>query len=145
MKTKGYNRDNFDRSGTSFLGILEDYRAEMEKDDESLALPIRLRPTWELYQQGYDLEEISRQTARQPSTVSGHLEDLIEKGMVADVDRFITGGIIKNVQILAHGAWCVLWIDGPSFDQTGICHKALAADEAVCNATRHSRLKQMPQ
>ena len=97
LRTKGYTQGNFDLCGTSFLGILEEYRVEIEKDDASLTLPIRLRPTYELYAQGYDLEEICRQTARQPSTVSGHLEDLIELGMVDNVDRFITTGIIKNV------------------------------------------------
>lgn len=97
LRTKGYTRDNFDRCGTSFLGILEEYREEIEKDDASLALPIRLRPTWELYSQGYGLEEIAHQTARQPSTVSAHIEDLIKEGMIEDIDRFVPAGILKNV------------------------------------------------
>ena len=97
LRTKGYSRMNFDLCGTSFLGILEAYREEIEKDDASLTLPIRLRPTYEMYAQGYDLEEICRQTARQPSTVSGHIEDLIGLDMIDNVDRFVTSGIIKNV------------------------------------------------
>ena len=97
LRTKGFSRDNFDRCGTSFLGILEEYRDEIEKDDTSLSLPIRLRPTFELYAQGYGLEEIAHQTARQPSTISAHIEDLIKEGMIDDIDRFVPAGILKNV------------------------------------------------
>ena len=98
MRTTGYTMRHFDLCGTSFLQIIEGYRDDLEGDTGGLALPIRLRPTYELYRQGYDLNEIARDTARQPSTVSGHVEELIKLGAIDDIGRFVTEGIIKSVR-----------------------------------------------
>ncbi|MCB0712809.1 MAG: RecQ family ATP-dependent DNA helicase [Ignavibacteriae bacterium] len=102
LRTKGFTQGHFDICGTSLLQVLEEYRSELEGSDEAFALPIRLRHTFELINQGYDLDEIARQTARQPSTISGHIEELIKLKALEDVERFVPRGIVKNVaEVLA--------------------------------------------
>ena len=97
LSTKGYTQRLFDVSGTSLLQVLEEYRTELESKNEAFALPIRLRHTFELINQGYNLDEISQQTARQPSMISRHIEELIKLGAMEDIERFVPSGIIKNV------------------------------------------------
>ena len=97
LRTKGYTQGHFDICGTSLLQVLEEYRSELEGSEEAFALPIRLRHTYELINQGYDLDEIARQTARQPSTISGHIEELIKLEVMEEIERFVPNGIVKNV------------------------------------------------
>lgn len=97
MGTKGFGQGNFDRCGNSLLRVIEDYRGELEENAAALGLPIRLRQTFDLIEQGYGLDEIARQSARQASTISGHIEELIKLGAVTDVSRFVPDGILKRV------------------------------------------------
>lgn len=97
LSTKGFGQGNFDRCGNSLLRVIEDYRSELEVNSVTLGLPIRLRQTFDLIEQGYGLEEIARQSARQASTISGHVEELIKLGAVTDVSRFVPSGIVKRV------------------------------------------------
>lgn len=97
MATRGFGQGNFDRCGTSFLRVIEAYRDQLENSSPALTLPIRLRQTFELYEQGYAMEEISAQSARQPSTISGHIEELIKLEAITDISRFVTEGIQKRV------------------------------------------------
>lgn len=97
LATKGFGQGNFDRCGTSLLRVIEEYRGDLEQNSASLGLPIRLRQTFDLIEQGYDLEEIGRQSARQVSTISGHIEELIKLGTITDISRFVPDGILKRV------------------------------------------------
>lgn len=97
LGTKGFSQGNFDRCGTSLLRVIEEYRGELDENGSALGLPIRLRQTYDLIEQGYCLEEIARQSARQPSTISVHIEELIRLGAVRSVDRFVPDGILKRV------------------------------------------------
>ena len=97
LATRGFGQENFDRCGTSLLRVIDEYRSHLETDSRALTLPIRLRQTFELIEQGYEMEQIAQQSARQPSTISSHIEELIKSGVLTDVSRFVSDGILKRV------------------------------------------------
>ena len=86
------------RPGTSFVSLLESLAAVQPAGGAPADLPDRLRRTYMLHQSGCDLADIARRSALQPSTVSGHLEELIKLGVAIDIDRFVPAGIIRSVR-----------------------------------------------
>ncbi len=61
-------------------------------------LPIRLLRTYQLWGEGCSLEEIAGRSALQPSTVSNHVQELLEAGAAMPIEHFVTGGIVRRVR-----------------------------------------------
>ena len=53
--------------------------------------------TLELYQQGLGIEEIARERNLKPTTIIGHLSELIEEGEVLDIERIVQPGRQKVI------------------------------------------------
>jgi ATP-dependent DNA helicase RecQ len=98
LRIAGFNPTLFDRCGTSILQALEDYRSGLDSSSDALKLPSRLRVTYELAGQGYTIDEIASTTARQPSTISGHVSDLIELHAIDDIEQFVNRQVLKAVE-----------------------------------------------
>lgn len=104
MLMDGADEDLYNRCGASIIGLIE---ATLGRDtpvmDRSNPIPERLRRTHMLLQEGLNLEEIAQRSALQPSTISGHIEDLLKLGVKIEIERFVPGGIIRSVreQLLA--------------------------------------------
>lgn len=97
LGTKGFTQGNFDRCGTSFLRVIESYIEDLDNESTALSLPMRLRQTYDLIEQGLGMEDIASRSARQPSTISNHIEELIKLGALGDVSRFVPSGIVKRI------------------------------------------------
>jgi len=99
MAVEGMTESVYDLCGSSFVGALGMLRADEPVEEEMPDdIPDRLRRTYLLHQDGCSLEEIARRSARQPSTVSSHLEELIRMGVDIDIERFVPGGLVRAVR-----------------------------------------------
>ncbi len=99
MDVEGMTGEVFGVCGAAFVGLLESLRTEEVWDEEvPSGVPDRLRRTFLLYQDGCALEEIARRSARQPSTVSSHVEELIRMGVEIEIERFVPNGLIRSVR-----------------------------------------------
>jgi ATP-dependent DNA helicase RecQ len=98
MKIEGMTEGIYNACGTSLLTLLESLGSQEWMDEATRELPDRLRRTYMLHESGCELDEIARRLALQPSTVSGHLEELIKLGIDIDIDRFVPSGIVKSVR-----------------------------------------------
>ncbi|MEO5931672.1 MAG: RecQ family ATP-dependent DNA helicase [Candidatus Kapaibacterium sp.] len=92
--------DIYEACGPAFMAIIQGTLDEDQRiaDGEPNNLPDRLRRTHMLLREGYSLEEIARRSALQPSTVSGHIEELIKLKMDLNIDRFVEPGIIRSTR-----------------------------------------------
>jgi ATP-dependent DNA helicase RecQ len=98
MKVEGMNETIYNACGTSFISLLESLAATQVPSGAPTDLPDRLRRTYMLHESGCNLDDIARRSALQPSTVSGHLEELIKLGVQIDIERFVPSGIIRSVR-----------------------------------------------
>jgi ATP-dependent DNA helicase RecQ len=98
MKVEGMSEAIYNACGTSFISLLESLAATQVPGGAPTDLPDRLRRTYMLHESGCNLDDIARRSALQPSTVSGHLEELIKLGVQIDIERFVPSGIIRSVR-----------------------------------------------
>ncbi len=75
--------------GDRFTAFIKDYCQKTQKIKSQAVGSTHLQ-TFELYQQGYSLEDIAHHRELKPSTIVEHLCQLLEKGYVIDISRFIT-------------------------------------------------------
>lgn len=98
LQVEGITEEIYTRCGASFIGVIE---STLEGDDfasDLAELPDRLRRTCMLLREGYDLQEIAHRSALQPSTISGHIEELLKLGIEIEIDSFVPAGIIRSVR-----------------------------------------------
>jgi ATP-dependent DNA helicase RecQ len=98
MKVEGMSEAIYNACGTSLISVLESLAATQLPSGAPADLPDRLRRTYMLHESGCNLDDIARRSALQPSTVSGHLEELIKLGVQIDIERFVPSGIIRSVR-----------------------------------------------
>lgn len=92
----GTTQELWNVCGGPFLSIVEPTLAEGMEDDFG-GLPDRLRKTLSLIEQGYALREIAHRAALQPSTISTHVEELMERGVEIDATQFVPSGLLRSV------------------------------------------------
>ncbi len=86
----GVGARKLEQYGEIFLAEIQAYRQE-----QGLAVAKSTTPnttqliTWEYYEQGLSIEEIAQKRNLQPSTIWGHLAELIGMGKIVDLDRII--------------------------------------------------------
>jgi ATP-dependent DNA helicase RecQ len=88
----------YDACGVSFVALIQATLDNESWTAERSGLPDRLRRTHMLLKEGYSLQEIAQRSALQPSTISGHIEELIKLGVEINVDRFVPTGILKSAR-----------------------------------------------
>jgi DNA-binding CsgD family transcriptional regulator len=88
----------YDACGVSFVALIPATLDNESWTAERSGLPDRLRRTHMLLKEGYSLQEIAQRSALQPSTISGHIEELIKLGVEINVDRFVPTGILKSAR-----------------------------------------------
>ncbi len=100
---EGAGEDLYNYCGTSFINLIETVLGTDKPTREELSIPERLRRTHMLLQDGYGLEEIAQRSGLQPSTISGHIEELVKLGITIEIDRFVPNGMIRAIreQLLA--------------------------------------------
>jgi ATP-dependent DNA helicase RecQ len=101
MAVDGADEDLYNRCGASIIALIE---STLNKDQPKAersggsTIPERLRRTHSLLEEGCGLQEIAQRSALQPSTVSGHIEDLLKLGVKIEIDRFVPAGILRAVR-----------------------------------------------
>lgn len=97
MIVTGTSEEIYNRCGSSFTALIESLLGAEEWAGEHAGLPDRLRRTFKLIRDGYNLAEIAHESALQPSTISNHVEELLKLGVAFDIERFVPKGILKSV------------------------------------------------
>ncbi|MBI5094003.1 MAG: RecQ family ATP-dependent DNA helicase, partial [Candidatus Hydrogenedentes bacterium] len=59
------------------------------------------RQAFELFEQGYSIEEVSQSTGRAMSTTEGYLVDFIEERRVTDPSRWVSAAVLERVRSVA--------------------------------------------
>ncbi len=99
LKIDGASDAVYSACGPSFIGLIESLLSDESSHGEvPSSVPPRLRRTCMLIGEGYDLMEIARRSALQPSTISNHIEELIKLGVEFDIDRFVPSDILDSVR-----------------------------------------------
>jgi DNA-binding MarR family transcriptional regulator len=97
LAIEGTTDELFERFGAIAISSILDVVTD-DGDEQTRALPERLRRTYRLASEGYSLTEIAERSALHISTVSNHLEEIIDGGVEIDVGRFVPQGILKAVR-----------------------------------------------
>ena len=98
MAIEGASEDLYTLCGASFIALITSTLDNETWKNERSTVPDRLRRTQMLLQEGYTLQEIAQRSALQPSTISGHIEELIKLGVEINIDRFVPKGIMKSIR-----------------------------------------------
>ena len=88
-RISGVGQVKLKQYGDRFTAFIKDY-CQKTQHIKSQAVGSTHLQTFELYQQGYSLEDIAHHRELKPSTIVEHLCQLLEKGYVIDISRFIT-------------------------------------------------------
>ncbi|MBV8887847.1 MAG: DNA helicase RecQ [Chroococcidiopsidaceae cyanobacterium CP_BM_RX_35] len=87
-KIPGVGSHKLAQYGSQFVNEIEAYCRE----HNSPRLSDTLSLTLELYQQGWNVEEIAQKRQLNPTTITGHLAQLIERNQPVDLDRLVASG-----------------------------------------------------
>ncbi len=126
LKIKGVGEKKFDNYGDTFIKVISEYMIEKDISPRDVSARCnqmyeeyeadniagskrnegkdRYELTYEAYEKGFSLEDISKMRELTPSTIVKHLEKLSQKGYFIDWNKFIDKskedeilGVIKNI------------------------------------------------
>ncbi|MGD1903140.1 MAG: DNA helicase RecQ [Geitlerinemataceae cyanobacterium] len=95
----GVGAFKLDEYGDAFVGAIRSYCETNANDGvDATNLGRTQLQTWEMLQQGWDIERIARERDLKETTVLSHLAQLVEAGKVVDIAPYIESGVRSRIE-----------------------------------------------